>query len=136
MNASSVLGYHCSHEQHAPRDLLQYAKLAAGQALLRANRRGVGTDRLGSVAAVRAARHAARGPASPAAFDAAVEHVSPSDVLEKVRASADVGRQLAWLQEDLALGVERIYLHNVAPGHQEHFINACGTRLLPELARG
>jgi len=73
---------------------------------------------------------------SPAAFDAAVEHVSPSDVLEKVRASADVGRQLAWLQEDLALGVERIYLHNVAPGHQEHFINACGTRLLPGLARG
>ncbi|MBA2605193.1 MAG: hypothetical protein H0U94_16545 [Acidobacteria bacterium] len=73
---------------------------------------------------------------SPAAFDAAVEHVSPSDVLEKVRASADVGRQLAWLQEDLALGVERIYLHNVAAGHQEHFIDACGTRILPELARG
>jgi len=45
---------------------------------------------------------------SPAAFDAAVEHVSPSDILEKVRASADVGRQLAWLQEDLALGVEGI----------------------------
>jgi len=27
---------------------------------------------------------------SPAAFDAAVEHVSPSDILEKLRASADV----------------------------------------------
>ncbi len=73
---------------------------------------------------------------SPAAFDAAVEHVSPSDILEKVRASADVGRQLAWLQEDLALGVERIYLHNVAPGHQEHFIDACGTPALAGASQG
>jgi coenzyme F420-dependent glucose-6-phosphate dehydrogenase len=69
--------------------------------------------------------------ATPAAFDHACAGVTIEDVLSRVRASADIRRQLAWLQEDAALGVDRIYLHNVARAHQARFIEACGTHLLP-----
>jgi hypothetical protein len=46
-----------------------------------------------------------------------------------------VNRHVDWLHEDSALGFERIFLHNVAREHQERFIDACGTRLLPALNR-
>jgi probable non-F420 flavinoid oxidoreductase len=63
---------------------------------------------------------------TPEEFDAASAAAPLADVLSKVRASADIERQLAWLQEDAAMGFERIYLHNVARDHQERFIEACG----------
>jgi alkanesulfonate monooxygenase SsuD/methylene tetrahydromethanopterin reductase-like flavin-dependent oxidoreductase (luciferase family) len=62
--------------------------------------------------------------ATPAAFDQA-------NVLSHVRASSDIQRQVAWLQEDATFGVGRIYLHNVAPAHRARFIVVCGTHLLP-----
>jgi len=71
----------------------------------------------------------------PAAFDQACAGVTVDDVLSHVRASADIHRHLAWLQEDAALGVDRIYLHNVARAHQARFIDACGTHLLPAFDR-
>jgi probable non-F420 flavinoid oxidoreductase len=71
---------------------------------------------------------------SPAEFDRATARCRPEDVLARVRASADIERHIAWLQDDAALGFERLYLHNVAREHQERFIDACGTRLLPALA--
>ena len=67
---------------------------------------------------------------TPAEFDAATAHVDPADVLSKIRASADIERHAAWLHEDVQLGFERIYLHNVAREHQERFIEACAMRLL------
>jgi coenzyme F420-dependent glucose-6-phosphate dehydrogenase len=73
--------------------------------------------------------------ATPAAFDHACADVTTEDVLSHVRASADIQRQVAWLGEDAALGVDRIYLHNVARTHQERFIEACGTHLLPAFDR-
>jgi coenzyme F420-dependent glucose-6-phosphate dehydrogenase len=69
--------------------------------------------------------------ASPSAFDRASADVAIGDVLSHVRASADIQRHIAWLQEDAALGFDRIYLHNVARAHQVRFIEACGTHLLP-----
>jgi hypothetical protein len=33
------------------------------------------------------------------------------------------------------VAIRRIDLHNVAPAHQERFIDLCGTRLVPALAR-
>ena len=42
---------------------------------------------------------------------------------------------LPGLYDDLTLGYERVYLHNVAPAEQERFIAACGERLLPGLRR-
>jgi coenzyme F420-dependent glucose-6-phosphate dehydrogenase len=69
---------------------------------------------------------------SPGEFDRFCDDAVVRDVLTHVRASADIEQHLAWLHEDSALGFERIYLHNVAKEHQEHFIDLCGTRVLPE----
>jgi coenzyme F420-dependent glucose-6-phosphate dehydrogenase len=63
---------------------------------------------------------------TPEAFDAASARVQPDDVLRRVRASADIERHRAWIEEDLALGFSRVYLHNVARDHQERFIDAVG----------
>jgi coenzyme F420-dependent glucose-6-phosphate dehydrogenase len=68
---------------------------------------------------------------SPAEFDRACANVPIGDVLSHVRASADIQQHIAWLREDAALGFDRIYLHNVSRAHQLHFIEACGTHLLP-----
>jgi coenzyme F420-dependent glucose-6-phosphate dehydrogenase len=72
---------------------------------------------------------------TPVAVAGACSRAPLADVLSKVRASADVNRHVDWLHEDSALGFERIFLHNVAREHQERFIDACGTRLLPALNR-
>jgi len=70
---------------------------------------------------------------TPEEIDAACKDADRADVTERVRASADIGRHLEWLLEDVAMGFERIFLHNVVRDEQEHFINACAERLLPEI---
>jgi len=57
----------------------------------------------------------------PEDFEQATACVSPDGILSAVRASADVERHLAWLQEDLAMGFTRIYLHNVNADHDLFF---------------
>jgi probable non-F420 flavinoid oxidoreductase len=69
----------------------------------------------------------------PAQFDAASSHVRIEDLSGSVRMSPDPERHLEWLQEDLAMGYERIYLHEVGPD-QERFIDLFGERVLPELS--
>ncbi len=71
---------------------------------------------------------------TPAAFDRATAGVRSKDVAAQMRASADVGRHIAWLQEDAELGFDRIYLHNVARAYQEAFIDVCATRIIPAVA--
>jgi len=70
----------------------------------------------------------------PAQFDAASSHVRIEDLSGSVRMSPDPERHLEWLQEDLAMGYERIYLHEVGPD-QERFIDLFGARVLPGLSR-
>ena len=41
---------------------------------------------------------------------------------------------LDWLREDLEMGYERVYVHNVARDHLERFINAWAERVLPAVA--
>jgi alkanesulfonate monooxygenase SsuD/methylene tetrahydromethanopterin reductase-like flavin-dependent oxidoreductase (luciferase family) len=72
---------------------------------------------------------------TPEDFDAACAATAAPSVLEKVRASADIARHLDWLQHDLELGYDRVFLHNVVREEQERFINICAERLLPELQR-
>lgn len=72
---------------------------------------------------------------TPAEFDRACADARVEDVRARVRVSADAERHLAWLHEDAAMGFERIYLHNVAREHQERFIDVCGARLLPSVAK-
>ena len=71
---------------------------------------------------------------SPAAFDREAADARVEDIAEKVRISSDVERHLSWLQEDLEMGFERLYVHNVARGHLERFIDAWAQRVLPALA--
>jgi alkanesulfonate monooxygenase SsuD/methylene tetrahydromethanopterin reductase-like flavin-dependent oxidoreductase (luciferase family) len=71
--------------------------------------------------------------ATPADFDRASKDITEEDIAARLRISADIERHEDWLAEDAAMGFDRIYLHNVARDHQERFIEACGTRLLPAL---
>jgi G6PDH family F420-dependent oxidoreductase len=53
-------------------------------------------------------------------------------VRAQVRTSPDLQRHLAWLQEDLARGVDQVYLHNV-DRDEERFIDDFGAHILPAL---
>ncbi|HET9257777.1 MAG TPA: hypothetical protein VFO16_21615 [Pseudonocardiaceae bacterium] len=61
------------------------------------------------------------------------KHVLPEKVAEVVNISADLGRHAARLKEYAELGFDEIYLHHVDQ-KQEEFIEAFGTRVLPELS--
>jgi probable non-F420 flavinoid oxidoreductase len=66
------------------------------------------------------------------AFDAASEHVTPADVANVVRVSADLGQHAAWIAEYLELGFDEVYLHHV--GKEQHaFLDAFGEHVLPQL---
>lgn len=69
---------------------------------------------------------------TPEQFEAIARYVRPEDLDASVRISADPQRHLAWLQQDLALGVSQITLHNVNR-EQEAFIDVFGARVLPAL---
>lgn len=69
---------------------------------------------------------------TPAQFEAAAEHVREDDLRNHVRISSDLQQQLAWLQEDLALGIDQLYLHNVNR-EQARFIDDFGAHVLPQL---
>lgn len=58
---------------------------------------------------------------TPAQFEHAARGIAAEAVLDAVRASADAARQLAWLEDDAAMGFTRIYLHNVNPDHDPFF---------------
>jgi alkanesulfonate monooxygenase SsuD/methylene tetrahydromethanopterin reductase-like flavin-dependent oxidoreductase (luciferase family) len=73
----------------------------------------------------------------PEQFDAAARYVEPDDVRSSVRVSADLGRHTAWLEEDMALGVDEVYLHHVGQDpHQAAFIETFGGKVLPALRGG
>jgi alkanesulfonate monooxygenase SsuD/methylene tetrahydromethanopterin reductase-like flavin-dependent oxidoreductase (luciferase family) len=63
-------------------------------------------------------------------FDMVAEFVQPEEVKEMVRVSADIDQHIAWIEEDMKLGFERIVLHNVNR-EQELFIKTFGEKVLP-----
>ena len=65
-------------------------------------------------------------------FDAVGETVTQDQVRNNVRVSADLERHVEWLREDLSIGFEKIFLHNVNR-NQEQFVEEFGDRVLPEL---
>jgi probable non-F420 flavinoid oxidoreductase len=71
---------------------------------------------------------------TPSQFEAAAQLVKPEDMREAVRVSCDVQRHVDWLQEDCALGFERLFLHNVNRG-QQRFIDDFGAQVLPRLRK-
>ncbi len=71
---------------------------------------------------------------SVAHFDAAARYVRPEDMDDGVRISSDLARHREWIHEDLALGVQGVFIHNVGR-NQDQFIDAYGTDVLPEVLR-
>ena len=59
--------------------------------------------------------------------------VRPQHLDEAVRISADLGRHAAWLAEDLELGADRVFVHNVGTNQREA-LEAFGAQVLPRLA--
>jgi probable non-F420 flavinoid oxidoreductase len=68
----------------------------------------------------------------PGEFDAAAQFIEPKHLDDFVRISSDPGRHLEWIHNDLDLGFERIYIHNVGR-NQQQFIETYGERVLPSL---
>jgi coenzyme F420-dependent glucose-6-phosphate dehydrogenase len=63
-------------------------------------------------------------------FDAAAAYVRPEDLDGSVRISSDPGKHREWIHQDLELGVQGVFLHNVGR-NQEAFIEAFGKDVLP-----
>lgn len=62
---------------------------------------------------------------TPDQYEAIAKFVRTADVAKMVRVSSDLSRHEAWLHEDLALGFDALYLHNVNT-RQEAFVDAFG----------
>ncbi|TCU07031.1 TIGR03885 family FMN-dependent LLM class oxidoreductase [Rhizobium sullae] len=60
---------------------------------------------------------------SPKEFDEACVNVRPEDMHRYVRIASDIGQHRAWIEEDAAIGFEKIYVHNVGRNQRE-FIKA------------
>lgn len=65
-------------------------------------------------------------------FDAAGAFVSPDEVANHVRISADPQQHIDWLKQDIDLGFDELILHNVNPA-QEQFIDVFGEKVVPIL---
>ncbi len=70
--------------------------------------------------------------AHPEQIAAAATHVTRDDLDEAVRISSDPARHVEWLREDLAMGFEALYLHEVGQD-QERFVDVFGREVLPAL---
>lgn len=65
-------------------------------------------------------------------FDQMGESVSRDQLRQHVRVSADLDKHIEWLERDLEIDFEKIFLHNVNR-EQEAFIEAFGETVLPTL---
>lgn len=69
---------------------------------------------------------------TPQEFDAACARVRPDEMDDFVRISCDPSQHVNWLHEDVAMGFEQIYIHNVGRNQRE-FIEAFGAHVVPKL---
>jgi probable non-F420 flavinoid oxidoreductase len=70
--------------------------------------------------------------AHPAQIAAAAMHVTRDDLDAAVRVSSDLGRHVEWLRDDLSIGFNELFLHEVGP-EQERFVETFGREVLPAL---
>jgi hypothetical protein len=101
-----VIGFHNSHEQIHPAQLLDDVRHA---------------EEVGFTAHLD----------TPHAFERASASATPADVAEVVRVSAGLGRHAAWIAEYADLGFDEIYLHHVGK-EQRAFLDAFGNHVLPQ----
>jgi probable non-F420 flavinoid oxidoreductase len=68
----------------------------------------------------------------PSHFEAVAKLVRPEDMTDAYRVSADLDEHIRWLQDDIALGFDHIFLHNAA-ADQPEFIRVFAREVLPSL---
>lgn len=68
----------------------------------------------------------------PTQFDKVGDHIRPEELHDHIRISADIHQHIDWLHQDIDLGFDRIFLHNVNR-EQEQFITTFGEKVLPVL---
>ncbi|RQG92478.1 TIGR03885 family FMN-dependent LLM class oxidoreductase [Natrarchaeobius chitinivorans] len=69
---------------------------------------------------------------TPEDYDELGERITTTDVEENVRVSSDTEDHVEWLESDLDLDVDKVFVHNVNT-NQTEFIDAFGTDVLPVL---
>ncbi|WP_414550743.1 TIGR03885 family FMN-dependent LLM class oxidoreductase [Anabaena sp. CCY 0017] len=69
---------------------------------------------------------------SPKQFEAIAQFVKPDDMYKYVRISATPQQHIDWLKQDIELGFNEIYLHNVNR-QQENFIEVFGKEVIPAI---
>lgn len=67
---------------------------------------------------------------TPAAYEQLARDVDEATLRKAVRVSADLERHTNWLRDDLAMGFDALYLHNVNR-HQAGFVDAFAREVLP-----
>jgi coenzyme F420-dependent glucose-6-phosphate dehydrogenase len=70
----------------------------------------------------------------PADFENRARSIRPEDMDQHVRISSSLDQHAGWLVQDIELGFERIYLHNVNR-EQQRFIEAFGQHIIPALMK-
>lgn len=71
---------------------------------------------------------------SPNHFEAAAAYIRPEDMDGSVRISSDLGQHREWIAQDLELGIQGVFLHNVGR-NQDQFIDTFGAHVLPEFMK-
>ena len=72
--------------------------------------------------------------ADPQAFDRAAASLKPDDLDGSIRMSADLEQHVAWLNQDIELGFDVIFIHQVGRD-QQGFLRAFGDHVLPRISQ-
>ena len=72
---------------------------------------------------------------TPERMASATAGSSVEDIKGKLRVSSDLNQHVEWLQGDIEMGFERIFLYTIS-GNPERFIDVFGERVLPQLRTG
>jgi probable non-F420 flavinoid oxidoreductase len=70
----------------------------------------------------------------PSHYESVSRLVRPADMSDVYRISSNVADHIRWLNEDIELGFERIFIHNAAE-NQEDFLRVFAAEVLPNLNR-
>jgi probable non-F420 flavinoid oxidoreductase len=72
--------------------------------------------------------------ADPGGFDRAASSLQPADLEGSIRMSSDVEQHIEWLNQDIALGFDVIFIHQVGRD-QKGFLEVFGRQVLPRITQ-
>jgi hypothetical protein len=68
----------------------------------------------------------------PEGFDRAAAALKPEDLEDSIRMSSDPEQHVRWLRQDIELGFDVVFIHQVGRD-QERFLRVFGERVLPRI---